>query len=108
MSSQISILISCKCTKSKDFCMHVPNQERWKPRQWTASDMTQEKKKGNAEKVSSALILYSHCGNTKSLLIIHYMFWPIWPSSGKYKNMQNTWDVNCNINFCKKKFNLIF
>jgi hypothetical protein len=46
-----------------------------------------------------------HCGNMKSVLIIHYMFQPTWPSSGKYKNMQSTWDVNYN---CKKKFNKIF
>ena len=57
-SSQISILICYKCIKSKGFYTDVPNQVCWKPHQVTACDMTQEKKKGNAEKVSSALILY--------------------------------------------------
>ena len=103
-SSQISTLICCSCIK----CMDIPNQECWKPQQGPACDMTQEKKKGSVEESVQLLFHTSYRDNTKSVLIIHYMFWPTWPSSGKYKNMQNAWDVNCNIKVCGKKFDLIF
>jgi len=31
------------------------------------------------------------------------MFPPTGPSSGKCKNLRNTWEVNYNIKFCKKE-----
>ena len=36
------------------------------------------------------------------------MFWPTWPSSVSANNIQNFWEVDCNIKFYKKKLDVIF